>query len=167
MKNILAALLVLFAVSGCSESNNDELRYIKWFKTEQEAIDYGIKEEWIKREDILGKIEQNHETFVFFKEEEKEGTAISLANIIKQDKQYAWDRIKISWLIKPHNDNHSHEVSWEFETQSKKKFIVYTGTTEKQSISIKTKNGATVKPKVDTDSGIYYYIRGFTIISNL
>src|SRR5688500_14008786 len=96
--------MILFTVTGCSESDNDELRYIKWFKTEEEAINYGIKEEQIKKEDILGKIKQNQETFVFFKEEEKEGISVSLANIIKQDKQYAWDRIEVSSLTKQYNN---------------------------------------------------------------
>lgn len=155
MKSILAVLLIIISISGCSSSDSNEM---KRFKTEEEAINYGIKEEGIKKENIIGKAEQNHETFVFLKEEEKEGIDVSLANIIKKDKQYAWDRIGASSLIKHNNGSPSPEVSWEFETQSKKKFTVYSGTTTNQKISIETKSGQTVEPKVDKDSGIYFYI---------
>jgi hypothetical protein len=41
-ENLPTFIMILLTITGCSESDNDDLKYMKWFKTEEEAINYGI-----------------------------------------------------------------------------------------------------------------------------
>ena len=64
MKVILPFAIALLALTGCSVLASDESTETKWFETKEETIDYGIKEEKIKKEDIIGEVSENGETFI-------------------------------------------------------------------------------------------------------
>jgi len=155
LKGILAMSLLVLIITGCSNVNDNKL---KWFKTQDEAINQGIREgDLNNKENIIGKIKENGETFVFYKlEEEKKDIVVGMANLAKQDGKYAWYRENANIGIKSGN-NPSTPVSWDTETRSGKKFTAYTGTAEAENISIETETGE-VTPQINKKFGIYYYI---------
>lgn len=158
MKIILALLMAVFVIAGCSALANDEVKDLKWFKSDQEAISYGIKEEEIKKEDVIGEIKEGGETFIFYKKKLEDGLGIGLSSISKKDSQYAWYSPDQDVLIKNNSiENYTSEISWVTKTQSGKKYIAYTGLSKDQNLSIETHKGK-VTPKTDKNSGIYFYI---------
>ncbi|PLT27596.1 hypothetical protein [Peribacillus deserti] len=109
----------------------------------------------------MGEVRAGNETFIVFKDERKDGTAVSVASISNRDNQYAWFRSAAYVQIKSDGQKITSQDSWnswEIETQSKEKFNVYCGLTSKSKTIIETKTGRTVKPKIDKKSGIYFYI---------
>jgi hypothetical protein len=69
MKVALPFVIAMIALTGCSAIANDGSRELKWFKTKEETIDHGIKEEKMKKEDIIGEVSENGETFVIYKKQ--------------------------------------------------------------------------------------------------
>ena len=155
MKRVLTILLLLLIITGCSNGNDNKL---KWFTTQDQAINQGIKDGDLNtKENIDGEMKENGETFVFYKlEEENKDIVIGIANIAKQNGKYAWYRESANIGIKSGN-NPSTPVSWDTETQSGKKFTAYTGTAEDKNIPIETEGGE-VTPKINEKFGVYYYI---------
>ncbi|PGA19481.1 hypothetical protein COL65_08310 [Priestia aryabhattai] len=155
MKRFLTILLLLLIITGCSNGNDNKL---KWFTTQDKAINQGIKDGDLNtKENIVGEMKENGEIFVFYKlEEENKDIVIGIANIAKQNGKYAWYRESANIGIKSGN-NPSTPVSWDTETQSGKKFTAYTGTAEDKNIPIETEGGE-VTPKINEKFGVYYYI---------
>lgn len=149
MKRLLALSLFILLLSGCNTSENDKL---KWFESEEEAINYGIIEESLNETDILGKIIRDGEVFVFF----KQGSAINLANIAKKDTRYAWYRANAYTEI-----NKSHRVEWDTITYSGKKFWVVAGS-KKDDEGLNNAIEGSVLPETNNELGIYYtVVRGW------
>lgn len=159
MKLILTLLMILYIVTGCSGSTNDRIDSLKWFKTENIAIDYGMKEEKITKENVIGKIKKNGETFIFYKKNLPDGLGLGIASISEKNGQYAWYKVDQDILVKKNdNEAYSPEINWDTKTQSGKSFTVYTGITKDQNISIKTPKGIVKPDIIDKNSGIYFYI---------
>lgn len=148
MKNLYILLIVLITVTGCSVAAKDNLQ---WFKTVDEAIEYGLKEEEITLQDLIGEINENGERFIFYKKDMRDGLGLGVANVIEKNGQFAWFKSDPNVLV------NVSQISWETETPSKKKFIIHTGILEYEDMSIETEKGM-VKPYVDTNNKIYYYV---------
>jgi hypothetical protein len=158
MKVVLTFVIAMLALTGCSALANDEEDGLKWFKTKEESIEHGIKEEEISQKDIIGEIKEDGETFIFYKKKVKDGVVVELSNINENNGKYAWYRADAGVLVK--NNSHSEKasrISFETQTQSGKKFIAYTGYTKEQNPTIDTEKGS-VTPNIDNNSGIYFYI---------
>ena len=148
MKKLFILLMVLLIVSGCSTAAMDNLQ---WFQTVDEAIEYGLQEENIKQQDLIGEITENGERFIFYKIKTEDGLGLGVANIIEKNGQFAWFRSD------PHIIVNGSQVSWESEIPSKKRFIIYTGILENEDMSIETEKGM-VKPYIDSTNKIFYYV---------
>lgn len=159
MKVILPFAIALLALTGCSALASDESTETKWFETKEETIDYGIKEEKIKKEDIIGEVSENGETFIIYKKQLEEGLGVGVSSISENEGQYAWYDPDQDVLVK--NDEvkqYSSQISWGTETQSGKTFTIYTGVSEAEAPVVKTKTGE-VSPTIDNKTGIYFYIQ--------
>jgi hypothetical protein len=158
MKVFLPFTIAMLALTGCSALANDEVNELKWFKTKEETIDYGIKEEKMKREDILGEVTEDGETFVIYKKHLEEGLGVGVSNISEQKGQFAWYDPDQDVLVKKNKvDKYSSQISWETTTKTGKVFTIYTGITEDHSPIVQTKNSE-ASPPFDSKTGIYFYI---------
>ncbi|UAL52856.1 hypothetical protein [Metabacillus dongyingensis] len=158
MKAVLTFVIAMLALTGCSALASDEGNQLKRFKTKEDSIEHGIKEEEISQEDIIGEIEENGETIIFYKRKAKEGIVIEVSSISKNEGKYAWYRADAGVLVKYNSHpEKATKISLETQTQSGKKFIAYTGYTKEQNPTIDTENGSTT-PHIDKNSGIYFYI---------
>jgi len=156
LKRIILPIAILFIIAGCTTKTSEE---IKWYKNEQKAIEEGLKDEGLKNKDILGKVKENGEEFIFYKQDNEDGVAVSVASIGRENDKYAFYNIDSYVQVKDNrNKNYSSEINWETHTQSDKNFIAYTGTIKgKKNYSIQTQLGL-VTPYINKDTGIYYYI---------
>ncbi|MGE7183975.1 hypothetical protein ACQKKK_08180 [Peribacillus sp. NPDC006672] len=158
MKVVLPFALAMIALTGCSAIANDEASELKWFKTIEETIDHGIKEEKIKKEDIIGEVSENGETFVIYKKQLEEGLGVGVSSISEQGGKFTWYDPDQDVLVK--NDKvkkYSSQISWGTKTQSGKNFTIYTGLSKEQNPIVKTQTSE-VSPTIDTETGIYFYI---------
>ncbi|MBO1513642.1 hypothetical protein [Metabacillus bambusae] len=158
MKVVLTFAIAMLALTGCSALANDGASELKWFKTKEETIDHGIKEEKMKKEDIIGEVSENGETFVIYKKQLEEGLGVGVSSISEQDGKYAWYDPDQDVLVK--NDKvkkYSSQINWRTTTQSGKTFTIYTGVSEDQSPIVKTPTSE-VSPTIDKKNGIYFYI---------
>lgn len=158
MKVILTLVMSIFVLIGCSALAKSDDNDLKWFKTEEEAISHGIKEEKIKKEDIIGEVNEDEEKFIFYKKQLKEGLGVGVSSISEKDGQFAWYDTDQDVLIK--NEiikKYFSQISWDTETQSGKNFTVYTGISKNQNPLIETNKGE-ISPVVDKKTGIYFYI---------
>jgi len=156
LKKIILPIAILFIIAGCTTKTSEE---IKWYKNERKAIEEGLKDEGLKNKDILGKVKEKGEEFVFYKQDNEDGVAVSVASISREKNKYAFYNIDSYVQVKDNrNKNYSSEINWETHTQSDKKFIAYTGTIKgKENYSIKTQLGL-VTPYINKKTGIYYYV---------
>ncbi|MFY0760602.1 hypothetical protein AB1K32_17240 [Metabacillus dongyingensis] len=158
MKAVLTIMISLLALTGCSALASDEGNQLKWFKTKEDSIEHGIKEEEISQEDIIGEIKEDGETFIFYKKKVIDGIVVELSSVSENDGKYAWYRSDAGVLVKYNSiEKNAIKVSWENKTQSGKKFIAYTGYTKEQNPTLETEKGSTT-PNIDKNSGIYFYI---------
>lgn len=158
MKVVLPFVIAMIALTGCSAIANDGFRELKWFKTKEETIDHGIKEEKMKKEDIIGEVSENGETFVIYKKQVEEGLGVGVSSISEKEGKFAWYDPDQDVLVK--NDKvkkYSSQISWGTTTQSGKEFTIYTGLSEDQSPIVKTTNSE-VSPAIYKKTGIYFYI---------
>nr|WP_263326957.1 hypothetical protein [Neobacillus sp. Marseille-Q6967] len=115
------------------------------------AIEYGLKEEDVTKQELIGKVEENGEIFIFYKKQLKDGVGLGVSTINEKNGKYAWFRTDQDILV------NLSKISWETKTLSGKKFLIYTGITKNENITIETRKG-NVEPKIDKDNGIYYYV---------
>lgn len=135
----------LALLTGCTASSDNGLT---WFESKESAISFGLKEEGLSKEDILGEITTSGEQFIFYKVD----NAVGLANIGIKDGQYAW------YSGNAHTEvDESSRVEWDTKTYSGKKFWVIAGTTDDDNILVKT-SGGTIVPEISNDLGIYYTV---------
>ncbi|WP_374717424.1 hypothetical protein [Neobacillus sp.] len=149
MKRLVVLLAVVLSIVGCTTFTHNDLQ---WFKSKQEAIDHGIKEEGIEKQDVFGEIEDSGETFIFYKKELEEGLSVGVSSISKKDSKYAWYDSDQDYYIENVNG-----VSWETKTQSGKSFTIYAGLSNGKNRTINTPNGP-ISPNIDKETGIYYYV---------
>lgn len=147
MRNIYILLIVLLT-TGCSALANGNL---KWFNNVDKAIEYGLKEENINEQDLIDKVKENGELFIFYKKDLKDGPGLGVSTVSEKDGKYTWFRTDKDVLL------NVSEISWETKTLSDKKFVIYTGTTKNENIEIETRKGI-VNPIIDKKNGIYYYV---------
>ncbi|QGQ45443.1 hypothetical protein [Metabacillus sediminilitoris] len=158
MKVVLTFAIAMLALTGCSALANDEASELKWFKTKEETIDHGIKEEKMKKEDIIGEVSENGETFVIYKKQLEEGLGVGVSSISEQDGKYAWYDPDQDVLVKNNKvKKYFSQINWGTTTQSGKSFTIYIGVSEDQSPIVKTSTSE-VSPAIDKKTGIYFYI---------
>ncbi|MGG4267792.1 hypothetical protein [Peribacillus simplex] len=158
MKVMLPFALAMFALTGCSAIADDGASELKWFKTKEETIDHGIKEEKIKKEDIIGEVSENGETFVIYEKQLEDSLGVGISSISEQGEKFAWYDPDQDVLVK--NDKvkkYSSQISWGTTTQSGKTFTIYTGISKEHDPIVTTSTGE-VSPEIDTKTGIYFYI---------
>ncbi|MGJ7912594.1 hypothetical protein [Neobacillus sp. LXY-1] len=143
-------LLIVLITTGCSVLVNEN-ENVKWFKDVDKAINYGLKEENVHKKDVIGKVKDNGELFIFYKKQLKNGIGLGVSNISKRNGKYTWYRANPDVLV------NVSKISWETKTLSNKKFVIFTGVTKDKNIAIETKKGM-VNPKIDSNNGIYYYV---------
>ncbi|MGM0885757.1 MAG: hypothetical protein ACQEW5_02160 [Bacillota bacterium] len=66
---MLPFAIAMIALTGCSAIADNGTSELKWYKTKEETINHGIKEEKMKKEDIIGEVSENGETFVIYKKQ--------------------------------------------------------------------------------------------------
>ena len=159
MKAMLPLSIAVLIFTGCSSSENEEAKELKWYKTKEETIDHGIKEEKVKIEDIIGEVTENGETFIIYKKDLEDGTGVGVSSISEKDGKYAWYNADQDVVVKDDKkDNYTSQISWGTKTESGKTFTVYTGVSEEESPIINTET-AEVSPTIDKETGIYFYIQ--------
>lgn len=127
VKVVLPFAIAMIALTGCSAIADNGTSELKWYKTKEETINHGIKEEKIKKEDIIGEVSENGETFVIYKKQFEEGLGVGVSSISEQEGKFAWYDPDQDVLVK--NDKvkkYSSQISWGTTTQSGKDFTIYT-----------------------------------------
>lgn len=146
MKKYLILFSIFFILGGCNEQENDGL---SWFKTENEAIQYGLNEENIVKDDMIAKLKTNGELYIIFK---KKGNTVGLSNIARRNNEYTWYRkdafVELKGDIK---------IVLTTKALSEKKFNLYIGNAKKKDITIATNLGI-ISPNIDQKTKLYYYM---------
>lgn len=146
---ILLLLFLTLILNGCNTTaSRAEEAKLKWFKTKNEAIQYGLKEEEIEENDIIDTLECNGELFVVY----MNGETVGLSNLAQKNGNFAWYRSDAQTQVKD-----DLKISFITETLSKKKFHFYFGKVKASEITIETNKGE-VSPLVDNNKKLYYYI---------
>lgn len=136
-------------LSGCNNSKSEE---VKWFDSESNAIQNGLKKEGISEEDIISNYDINGELFLIYKKEDNDQLLVGLANIANKDDKYRWYR-NDSYVNVKKNTN----ISLITKDLSGNEFTFYTGIAEEKEITVKTNLGD-INPFVDENTGIYYFL---------
>lgn len=161
MKKILSFFMLALILVGCSAHAKNDDPKLKWYKSKEEAIAHGIKEEQINKEDIIGEARENGETFIIYKIESDKGLAVGVSYISKKDGQFTWYRpdqnIRIKTDSVENREKYSSQVSWESTSQSGKKFTIHIGINIDERPMI-IKGNSQVSPVTDKKTGIFYYI---------
>jgi len=144
LKRILYLFIFFIIVTGCSAKED-----IVWFDTIDEAIEYGLKLENIEKRDIINKVYEKGELFIFFKA--SGGPVLGVANIAEKNGKYTWFRGEPLVFV------NNPLISWETETYSKDTFNIYTGVLESENMTIQTQYRA-VTPYIDKTNNIFYYV---------
>lgn len=147
----LILLFLTLILHGCNTTTATGLdeKKLKWFKTQSEAIKYGVKEEQIEENDIIDELNSNGEIFLVY----KTGNNVGLSNIAKNKGKYTWYRSDAYTAV----TDTDTKISFLTETLSKKKFYFYVGKLKGTEITIKTNIGD-VSPSVDKNTKLYYFI---------
>ncbi|MBB4826358.1 hypothetical protein HNO89_003617 [Sporosarcina luteola] len=149
MKRLLVFILFLGAIlSGCNKAEHNER---KWFDSQDEAIQNGLKVEGISQDDIISSYDLNGELFIVFKKEIDGKLVVGVSNIANKDDQYIWYR----------NGAYLHaqkDITAYLSTKSffGNEFVFYSGMTDQDSIRIGKFDSIT--PFIDKKTGIYYFL---------
>ncbi|MEC1261007.1 hypothetical protein P9D34_11175 [Bacillus swezeyi] len=158
MKQLKVLFFSLLLLTGCSmakENNKED----KWFNSEQEAIEDGIKYENITKNDILDKINLNGKKVIVFRFSESDGKGICIAYINHKNNKYQWYRDLNYVILKSDNPNIGNlNASTEFKTPKGESYKLYIGVADKSNFKLKTDIGHKVTPNIDEKTGMYYYI---------
>ncbi|MFD1205020.1 MULTISPECIES: hypothetical protein [Sporosarcina] len=149
-------LLLLFAfLSGCQSNQT--------FSTYEEALEFGLTEEGITKNEIVDEFKLNEEKFIIYVVPNAEGDAIRIANISLENNDYIWKPAgsKVSLVIRNSNPTETLSVEGEIESISGKNFIVNLGTYKDKNEIIKNEDGEVVNPKFDENRKIYYQIKEY------
>ncbi|MGD6943945.1 hypothetical protein ACQCT6_18170 [Cytobacillus gottheilii] len=150
-------LLIIVILSGCSASAQQN---IKWFDSETDAIEYGIKQEGIEKEDIVEKITIKEDKFVVYKFNSPDGEGVAIANINNKDNQFAWDRTTPNLIVK--SEGGTLKSHTDVKGASGEKYIFYTGAFDnEEEKTIDTDKEKNISPKVINDSNLYYFLEIF------
>lgn len=147
---------MLFLLIGCS-TKAKEKDDLKWFNSEEKAIEYGLQNEKIKESDVLEILDLNGERFVVFKFKVSEGEGINVAQIAKKKKKYSWYTITNRIVVK--SKQGSLDAKIEVESKKGQQFKLYTGVEknpEKPDVIIEDEG---ITPIVDQETGLYYAIK--------
>ncbi|MDW7618054.1 hypothetical protein SC499_26235 [Peribacillus simplex] len=156
MKKLMIFLFLIILLTGCTSKTNEEIR---WFKSQKEAIAYGLKYEEIKKNDILEVVDLKDENVVVFKFDDPYGKGICIAHLIHKDNQYQWYRDLQRVILKSEKPNVGNlNVTTDFKTINGKEYKLYLGVAENSNFTINTDTELNVKPKIDQDTGMYYII---------
>ncbi|WP_026694982.1 hypothetical protein [Peribacillus kribbensis] len=145
----LAAAVLLVGWIGFSSKSDS----VQWFETEQQAINYGVKEEDIQSDDILGKPKVNGETFVIYKFRSDGDLGVGTANLVKKNHKYSWQPTKPKVIVKT-KGGRATAASTTLESVSGKKFTFYAGIANESP----NYGNLTFDPIVDSASHIYYFL---------
>ncbi|KAA0966345.1 hypothetical protein FQ087_08950 [Sporosarcina sp. ANT_H38] len=149
MKNCFILIIFCLIINGCTNSKKEE---VKWFETENEAIQYGLNEEGLNSDDVISELEMNGELFIVFKKQEDSHLLVGLSNIAQKKNKFRWYRSN-SFVAVEENIN----IGLITKTLSGKQFNFYTGISEGEETVIDTSAG-NINPNIDVESGIYYFI---------
>ena len=149
MRNYILIIYVFLILSGCTNSTSDD---VGWFQKKSEAIEYGLKQENIKSDDIVGEININGDIFVVFKHGKTDKFTVGVSNVAQKDHKYKW--IRSSSLVEI-----SDKVSVNFFTESNSgnEYEFYIGLSQGRGAKINTNEGE-IFPIIDPNTNIYYYI---------
>lgn len=158
MKKIAPFAIALLTITGCSAFASNKGSDLTWYNTKVEAINHGLKEEGIKKEDIIGDVTENEETFIIFKKKLDDGIGVGVSNIGEKDGEFTWYDADQDVLVKDEKVNkYASQISWESKAFSGRTVTIYTGMSSDQRPLIKTSNGE-LSPTVDKNTGIYFHI---------
>ncbi|MBA4536674.1 hypothetical protein H1Z61_05825 [Bacillus aquiflavi] len=83
-KFILILMLLSLFMIGCQQSNE------RWFDSYEKAVNEGIKQTGITKQDIIAETEVDNEYFVIYSIPNEDGYAIGVSNIAKLNGKYSW-----------------------------------------------------------------------------
>lgn len=157
MKKLMILLLsFIILLTGCTSKKDEET---KWFNSQNKAIEYGLKYEDIKKNDILEVVDLKGEKVVVFRFGDPDGKGICIAHLINKNNQYQWYRDLQRVILKSDKPNVGNlNVTTDFKTTSGKEYKLYLGVANNSNFTINTDTELNVRPKIDQKTGMYYYI---------
>lgn len=146
-------LLVIVILSGCSANAQEN---IKWFDNEADAVEYGINQEGIEKEDIVEIINTEKDEFVVYKFNSPDGEGVAIASINNKDNQFAWDRTIPNLVVK--SEDGSLNAHTDVKGASGENYIFYSGAFENGEKTIDTNKENNIIPNEIKDSNMYYFL---------
>lgn len=158
MKRLNLLIFLVLLLTGCANAKeNDEKD--EWFNSEKKAIDYGIQDENISKNDILEKVDLDGEKVIVFRFTTLDGKGICIARIIHKNNKYQWYRDLNQVVLKSSKPNIGNlDVSTDFKTHKGKKYKLYLGVADKPNFTFETAENIEITPKIDEKTNMYYYI---------
>ncbi|MBT2659390.1 hypothetical protein J7E81_30150 [Bacillus sp. ISL-18] len=157
MKKIMAVLLILLSLLGCSNTKVEGgIESSRWFDSKKQMITNLLKEEEISANDIIDRIKLDKEEIILFKFHANEGDGVGIATVFQKDNKYKWER-NLQKVILKYRD-YNIETHTTLTTTSNNKYELYLGVATKPSEVISTETGD-IKPTVDPKTNFYYYIK--------
>ncbi|WHY85558.1 hypothetical protein QNH39_23585 [Neobacillus novalis] len=152
MKKFYLLFLIVIILVGCQTNNTIETN--KTFLTYKSAVEYGLQEEGITKDDIIDEIQVGGEQFIIFINPNL-GDSIATANInVDKNGTYTWNLVGSRVVFSMSLDHHTPSTKGEIQLLSGKKFNVYLGMDETNLPSMA--NGEELK--YDEKRKIYYNI---------
>ncbi|SFS45194.1 hypothetical protein [Marininema halotolerans] len=156
MKKVTITLFIILImstlISACSDKNTE-----KSFKSEREAIQYGMKTTAnITR--IIGESQfVKNEKIVVYLIKSDGDDGISSATLTHKGKRVTWTTNGNPFVVRDRN-NEDTEGSMVFNSPSGRKYELYAGVAHGPHPTFNTQYENDVTPNVDKKSNIYYYV---------
>lgn len=149
----LSLILVFYVLTaGCSNNDKDK---IEWFKSKNQAIQQGLSNEDLKKDDILSVESIAGETFIFI----NHLNTLRVATLSKNKQGFRWYRSTqdLGFVNKVGDYSVSSVI---IETEDGKKFKLFAGRTFDKRIKEMCVKGEGQEKilKVDQNSGLFYTI---------
>lgn len=149
----IAFYVVIVLLVGCTANGQGKM---EWFKSEVDAINYGIKSEQINKSDIIEEFTFQEDKFIIFKFNDSDGQGIGISNLIEKDRKYAWNREIQKILIKSEKSNINADAI--VKGESGNKYKLFLGVMKDGESTIKSQNGTVITPKIDKETNIFYHL---------
>ena len=164
MKRLLCLLMVIASISvlliACSSKNEatsiDE-QEVKTFSSEDAALASAKKESPEIQRVIGGTNFVNNEKIVVYLTKTENGEGVGTASVTDENGKVSWVQNGATAIIK-HKDGNGAEVKGDITSLSGKKYTLYAGVVEDPNMTINTTLENDVKPHIDKESNVYYYV---------